>query len=100
MFDSTIRMISMRRYAEGMLESATEVVRAQASEPRKGGERYRFAQMGVDIGCDDSLLPACEAAPQVRFNALDPAAETDQFMREHDAERLEVKLVVHHRHFK
>jgi hypothetical protein len=36
------------------------MMRAQANELRKGGERYPFRKMFLDVGGDDPLLPRSE----------------------------------------
>src|SRR5438128_1251190 len=79
-------MIAMRRYAEGLLKCPTEIIRAQADQLRKRGERYRLGKVLLDIGNDRALLPGGESATDLRFQARHPGIEPHQLMRQYYAE--------------
>src|SRR5260221_7166569 len=67
LFDASVGVIAVRRDAEGLLEGAGKMERAQASEVGQGGERYRLREGLVDVLSDDPSLPAGEAAPEWRL---------------------------------
>ena len=49
-------MIVVRRDTEGLLESSTEIVRAQAHQACQCGERDRPGEMFLDVFGDEALL--------------------------------------------
>jgi len=55
-------MVPMRRSAESLFESATEMMRAQARDLRKRAQRYLLGKVLFDIGGNGARLPAGEAA--------------------------------------
>src|SRR5271156_1482728 len=86
-------MISVRRYAERMLERPREMIRTESRQPGERRERDVIRDMFLDIGRHPLLLPACKAAtvgrPTVRITI-----DADELVRQRDAKRLGV-LPVH-----
>ena len=76
-----------------MLEGPAEIVPAQADELRKRVERYLLHKMFLDVGGDDPFLPRGEAAPELGRDGGHPAVESDEFMRKHDAKRVEIEPI-------
>jgi hypothetical protein len=72
---------TVRRYAERLLECATEVVGAQTGDLGEGGERDLLVEVLLDVPRDGSLLPAGKAAPDRRLDARSSRAEAHGLMR-------------------
>ena len=92
--DASAVVISVRRHPEGLLKRAAEIIRTQTNETRERGERYLFGEMFLDIGGDDPLLPAGEAAPHRSFNRTDPGIEAHELVRQDDTMGLEIESIV------
>src|SRR3982074_66146 len=92
--DASAIVISMRRHPQRLLERPAEIVRAQPNETRERGERYLLREMFLDIGGDDPLLPAREAAPHRSFDWTDPGVETHEFVRQDDTKGFEIESIV------
>ncbi|CAH2397191.1 hypothetical protein MES5069_1690007 [Mesorhizobium escarrei] len=86
MLDSTADMISMRRHSKGQLEGAAKIIWAQPRKLRESGERYRFAQMRVDMRHYYPLLPSRKPASKLRLGTRSSVMETDQFMSQDDTQ--------------
>src|SRR4029077_2830472 len=80
--------------AQRLLERPAEIIRTQANETRKRGERYLLGEMFLDIRGHDPLLPARKAAPHRSFDRTDPGIEADELMRQDDTKGLEIKPIV------
>lgn len=89
MLDAPVALIPLRRHSKRLLEGTAEVVPAQASKLRQSGERNSFRKVFLDVGCDDSLLPAGQPAPRVARGRL-LAVGTNKLIDEHGAERLKM----------
>ena len=76
-----------------MFEYPREMTRAQMNEVRQGGKRYPLVDVVLDIGSDDPLLPGCEATPDRRLNAGNPAAETHELMHKQATKGFEIAPV-------
>src|SRR5437867_4065098 len=97
--DASAGVIPMRRHAKGLLESPTEVVRAEASKLRKRGERNLLGKVFLDVGDHDPLLPSGEPAADRRYAAGRPGIEPHQLMRQHDTESVEIQPICRKRAF-
>src|SRR5437016_4129737 len=87
-------MKPVRRNAKRLFECPTEIVRAQASQLREGGERNLLRQMLFDIRGYKSLLPRGKSASDQPFHARGSETESQQFMHKNNAERLEIQMVI------
>ena len=94
MLDSTAGMISMRRHSKGQLEGAAKIIWAQPGKLRESGERYRFAQMRVDMRRYYPLLPSRKSASKLGFGSRRPFVKTDQFMSQDDTQRFQVPPIL------
>src|SRR5712671_3413848 len=82
-----MRVISLRRHAEGTLERPGEM---EGTEPRQfgeGGERDVVGDMLLDISGHPLLLPARKAATADRSAACSLTVDANELVRQHDAER-------------
>ena len=91
LLDAPLNVIAMRRHAERLLESATEIIRAQPHQLRERRERNLLGQMFVDVPGHDALLPRGEPAAEMHLRTRGAAIETDQFVDQNDPERLDIK---------
>src|SRR5712671_5886993 len=85
-----MRVISLRRHAEGTLERPGEM---EGTEPRQfgeGGERDVAGDMLLDIGGHPILLPGRKAATIDRLAACSATVDANELVRQHDAERFGV----------
>ena len=87
-------VISVRRYAERLLERPAEIVRTQANKLRESPERYLLGEVLLDVGRNRPLLPGSEAAPSGRSDAWGPGVETHEFMCQDGAESFEIGAAV------
>ena len=56
-------------HPEGLLEGPAKIERAEANKLSERGKRYLLAQVLLDIGGDDPLLPGRETATHRRPHA-------------------------------
>src|SRR5882762_5715773 len=89
-----MRVITVRRHAEGTLERAGEMVRAQPRQFGEGGERDVVGDMLLDIGGHPLLLPGRKAATTDRLAERSATVDANELVRQRDAERFGV-LPVH-----
>src|SRR6478672_2384853 len=87
-------MVAVRRYAEGLLEGAAEMVGAQTNEPSKSCEWYLLGEVILNVACDDALLPNREATAHGAFARCATTVESGQFMGEHTAKSLDIGATV------
>src|ERR1700682_2192398 len=85
-----MRVITVRRHAEGMLERPGEMIRDQ---PRQLGKRREGDAVGdtlLDIGRPPLLLPGRKAAMTDRRAESRITVDANEFVRQHEAERFGV----------
>ena len=82
---AALQLVAMRRDAEGTLEGAAEMRRAQLRHPGKVGERDILRQMRLDIVAGGALLPGGEPAPRRHRRGRAAALEPDQLDGQHRA---------------
>src|SRR5258707_201501 len=85
-----MRVVSVRRYAEGALERAAEMVRAQPYQFGHGRERDVVGNVLLDIGRHTLLLPMREAATADGPAAWRVTVDPYEFVRQRDTERFGV----------
>src|ERR1700752_4002581 len=83
-------MISVRRHAEGTLERAGEMIWTEPHQLGQRRERNIVGDMLLDIGGHPLLLPARKAATTDRLVELCVTVDSNELMRQHDAERFGV----------
>src|SRR5258705_616244 len=85
-----MRVVSVRRYAEGALERAAEMVRAQPYQFGHGRERDVVGNVLLDIGRHTLLVPMREAATADGPAACRVTVDPYEFVRQRDTERFGV----------
>src|SRR6266478_5588453 len=93
-FDSAIGVISVRGHAEGALERPGEMVGTEPRQLGEGRERDVVSDTLLDIRRHPLLLPGRQAATTDRPAVSTVSVDANEFVRQHDAERLGV-LPVH-----
>src|SRR5258707_2638014 len=85
-FDAAIRVISVRRHAEGMLERPGEMVGTEPRQLGEGRERDVVGDTLLDIRRHPVLLPGRKAATTDRPAVSSLTVDANELMRQHDAE--------------
>src|SRR5882724_2571447 len=85
-FDAAIRVISVRRHAEGMLERPGEMVGTELRQLGEGRERDVVGDTLLDIRRHLVLLPGRKAATTDWPADCAVTIEANELMRQHDAE--------------
>lgn len=88
------RVISVWRHPKGSLEGPREVERAQANKSCQQDERNWIGKVLLDIRNNHSLLPGSKSTSVLRLDTGPSVAETRDLMRQHDAESLDMELVI------
>src|SRR5258707_14946745 len=83
-----MRVITVRRHAEGTLERAGEMVLAQPRQFGEGGERDVVGDMLLDIGGHPLLLPGRKAATTDRLAERSATGGANELGGQRGAERL------------
>src|SRR4029079_9074655 len=86
-----MRMVPVRGHAEGLLERAAEVARAQADEASQSCQGYVLGQVVLDEGGNEAPLPSRQPSPGQRPAEIGTTAQPEQFVHEHCAESLKVR---------
>src|SRR6266853_1111955 len=84
-FDAAIRVISVRRHAEGMLERPGEMVGTEPRQLGEGRERDVVGDTLLDIRRHPVLLPGRKAATTDRPAVSSLTVDANELMRQHDA---------------
>src|SRR5262245_24627143 len=89
--DSPLKMISKRWNSERLLESSTEMMLAEPSEPSQRAQGYAVVEMFLDVSRDSALLPAGKSAAARSFGPSQLLARARELVRKDTRERVEVE---------
>src|SRR3984957_15021396 len=91
--DAPAGEIAQRRHAEGLLEDAREVERAQLRDLGEARQQDILRQVLLDIFADARPLPGCEPAADIGLRVRRAAVEPQQLVCQQNAERLAILLL-------
>src|SRR5215471_14490640 len=84
-------MVPMRRNAESLFESATEMMRAQARDASKRAQRYFLGNVLFDVVGNGTRLPTGKAAAICRQSSCRPLTRLREFVGKHVHQRFQIR---------
>src|SRR5581483_12271873 len=94
MLDAPVRVVTVRRLSEGLLEGSAEMIGAETGKLGERCERNRFGKMLLDIGGDNALLPGGEPAAEHLLGAAFAPPRAHQFVDQNMPECLQIAEAV------